>query len=209
MAETQLVTTSMDLDKEDVLAIGISQAEEYAQKELDRCRDAADQALKKSAKLFKELEEKLTDLAVAHFKKRTDAAIAFCKANGLKDTKVIPDSCHKQIDKGACYTGVTVLGNCQSKNKDGNFRAAWSESIKVPAAILAIEKQANEERAAGSTLEAEAMEWKKRLTQIPRLERKLRGKLAASRLSQTQEGSDIVSLLSADIRNEVLALPCK
>ena len=53
----------------------------------------------------------------------------------------------------------------------------------------------------------EAIEWRKKLSNIPQLQRQYQAKIAEYRLNQTTRGAEILKLLTEDLEQKMLALP--
>lgn len=209
IVEPELINMDATLDKDDVIAIGVTQAEEYAQAELERCLQESEHHTTQAKKLDKQKHEQLKQHAAEKCQGDVDAAKAAAQSLGLPAVEVKTFSEWFDSKKKTHVVNFHVESEKTQKKTHCHLFVNGHRIVTVPKAILALHADAEKHMEQVKTLQSEAMKWKKRLTKIPQLERKLRGKLAQERLKKTAEGSAIVAALTSDIQREVLALPCR
>lgn len=73
--------------------------------------------------------------------------------------------------------------------------------------VVAMRKNLTELQEELKAKNAEAIEWKKKLSNIPQLQRQYQAKIAEYRLNQTTRGAEILKLLTEDLEQKMLALP--
>jgi len=195
---------SMDMDKNDVLAIAISRAEEMMNARISECRrdtkainDRIEQIKEDCAKVY-------TDHALPiaeHFIEDYKALLTKYGFPVVKmEYEVIPLKeepekyslrIHEKTDSR--YAKTFFDKTVSLPEADVNRVAALKEDLK--GAYLDLEG-INEIHA----------DWRKRLADIGRLERKLRGRLAEHRLIQVDGGKEVLALLTENLEKDVLML---
>jgi hypothetical protein len=203
------IVTEVTIDKDDVLAVGITEAEEYMQEQLDGWKD---EQKKKEAEAAEHSKNRTQILAAdgaefAHaIEHQLREGLACLNCKKLEFNHSTSEICmHPGTRKRPTYS-VQI-----NVNERGNGHGALSlqRTFTRPAPKEAAEefkaqhKAQDEATAAGQ----QALEWKRRLTRIPQYERKLRAELAKNRLGKTADGKAVLAAMLGDVKKKVLALP--
>lgn len=154
--------------------------------------------------------EKAIKVKVADIKKRTDEecfALVTTKANAARPGvealggHVITHS-HGTRNGKLCAT-------IQIKKGDGGYNNSVEftyegEKSKV---LQAMEVELADLQEKLATATQEAMGWKKKLANIPTLERQYKAKIAEAKLATTEDGQALLALMTDDLEANMLALP--
>jgi len=194
------VSSHITIDKNDVLAITISKAELHMQKELV----AATKEIKRLEKSIKDsdtvLKEHVAELAVKLAKPGVAKLEAAKEACGSK-AKINTDW-DMQQDKGTFRVSITIkTSDCYGSTTFGTLKGDFDATATELVEQLAADSQ--------RLIDARetAVNWRRKLAQIPTLERQYRARLAEAALSKTQEGQELLEALSTNFEQDVLALP--
>lgn len=186
-----------DLNMDDVLMIVTSRAETRFNGELAKARKEVSRletAIKKKAE---EIEKKDTEESLALVAERLATLRPIVESFGGKVT-TISGRCR---DKGSLSISVIF-------EKSGGYNGTEYvvKGTKSPDLLALEEEKKNlEEELEKAT--AVAIEWKKKLSQIPQLERQYKAKIAQERLEKTLDGQATLALLTDDLEQRMLALP--
>jgi len=209
-AELVTINTDVTIDKEDVLAVGITEAEEYMQTELKACQeDAADQG--RQAREHSEARGKILAAAGKVFAKAIEEQLTeglqCLNPKKLNYAHTVSELCMppKGSRKPPTYNIQLQVQECNGRGL--NLSRTFTERAPIEARDELRAEQAC--HAAQSESQNEAMEWKRRLSRIPQYERKLRAELAKKRLVKTASGKEILAAMLGDVKTRVLALPGK
>ncbi len=155
-----------------------------------------------------EKEIKVKDAEIK--KKTTEEALATVTEHADQLRPIIVQLGGTVITQQANLYGVDAennVGGIVQVKGESNYNASFSKQVPKSKVLKALE----EERAELITKKAEteqlAMSWKKKLTQIPSLERQYKAKIAEAKLSQSADGKEMLDLLTADLDKNMLALP--
>lgn len=196
--ENSLITASLDIDKDDILTVVLARAEAKMQKQIATADKNVKNLQKELNKAQADLDANLNKAAEAHFRRAASKFVEAFDAANVKATTT------------AKYTGL---------NKDETFNVVLSVASRVvsfncaetipledrPRRMLAAIATMNEEIAAARQ---ELIDWRRRASQLPALERQYRAKLVESKLSETEDGQKILASLDLDSLNEsILGLP--
>ena len=198
MNQIQQATVSnnvnLDIDKNDILAIAVSRAEAGL---IAKVENLATQA-KDIDKLIEELEAKAIYNIPAEFKAHTSNAIASLKAYG------IPTATAKNEISRNCRILVASL---TSQGGYGRNEIARKEFTFAELDVAELDDSIIKREEESKALKLEALETRKKLSNISTLERAVRGRLAEARLRELDNGEAVIQAVLADLDLNVKALP--
>lgn len=221
----QLVAdTSIHVDKDDLVAVGVSRAEAELQKrcreaqhESDRLRREADERQAEANKLLDEhareqgrgVADDMARLATA-FGAPPDALKPTIRHLGVgvaPAKKAGPGGYAKTYDVEVNLDYLDPKPGGLTGQTDRRFSVYRRLTCDTPPAVLEAMAAADRMAQESAQKRSEALHWKTQETKLPQMERQLRGKLAEQRLSSTQEGRDMLDAMTIDFDNGTLALP--
>ena len=187
-------TVGGNLNVDDVLVVVTSQAEEFYAGEIERCRYEASTVDELAVKLQKAVERQTLKEAVAphkmHIKVLQDGVrvlggiVKLVAENRLCEGKL---QCKVAIRmKGASWGGF------ESK-LDADPSPDLLEKMEV------VEEKLTE----ANSLRVQALWWKRRLQNVPMLERKYKRQIAEQKLSENVEGRELLALLTRELQDEI------
>lgn len=207
MKETQLtkldlITLDGNLDMSDVLAVVTSKAEERYTTEFAACR----------AKI-KALEDEIKELQAERRALIEKEATEPCKEK-VKSLRAVIETLDGTVTLSACDTicddglkNARLTANITIKPNGSYHGTSFRVDTKPSKQLLALgEKIAATEKRKGE-LEHEALEWKRKKSNIPMLERSFRAKIASAKLRTTADGKALLDVLTKDLDAAILALP--
>lgn len=214
-----LVSLSSTLDVGDVLSVVTSRAESRFHTELSEAK----KRLSEAEKTAKRLDKEATELYKAECKAAADAvakklrpAVESVGGKVFVNQKVFvhqnvfvnqKDSYRierrERNDEGKLTQSVTVKNNTGGYNSDCQFTATAEPSE----ALVALEASVEAAKEDVTKRQAEALGWRKKLANVPLLERRARAKLAEAKLAESEDGQKVLDLLTDDLEAEFLALP--
>lgn len=220
----EIVKADVKVDIDDVVSIGLSQAEQALNTELREAKKVRRAAEQKVNGHLKEIEKAVTELAKKTFQKKIDAAVKAIRdltgdqeASGNSDiVLVMPNHSYyedvngtavaKKLKSGGEFSVELRVGNDRCGRR-ANVNVSAARKVKITATInkmvAARDKAIKEVKAAG----AQVMDVTARLGQFPTLERALRAKVAETKLKTTAEGRKLVEQMTGSIMKQVKALP--
>ena len=196
---TELTSTAIvNIDKNDLLAITVSRAEIHIKTE--------------SAKAIKAIKESET-----HITKAKDALVLSVKQHGTSTTSTnlaeLAEALHRlgstqepktevdyNLDKELIIITTNLGHDAYSKTLAKLTIPFTDEMVKAKQDIKEAETQL-------STLRDIAIEWRKKLADIPTLERQARARLAEATLRSSEEGQALLDSIEAQYKVDFLALP--
>ena len=202
MNQIQQATVSnnvnLDIDKNDILAIAVSRAEAGLIAKVENLATQAKDIDKLIALLTKELEAKAIYNIPAEFKAHTSNAIASLKAYG------IPAATAKNEISRNCRILVASL---TSQGGYGRNEIARKEFTFAELDVAELDDSIIKREEESKALKLEALETRKKLSNISTLERAVRGRLAEARLRELDNGEAVIQAVLADLDLNVKALP--
>lgn len=194
--------SGIQIDKNDLLAIAVSKAELYMQNQLA----AATKEIRQLEKAIKAGEASLTAKVTAL------AAVATQPScTQLEEAKKLCASSAKvrvrsemQQDKRTFSADILIVRRDDRYN-DGFTFGHVTGNFDSDTTAVAERLEADSEKL-DNAREA-AVSWRKRLAQIPMLERQYRARLAEATLSKTEHGKALLDALGNQFESDVLALP--
>ncbi len=213
--QTELVNMDVQLDKDDIILVGISRAEEILNDNIadERAKSAAAEAEYNA--IGKQIQQELTDYSNTLLASTLEAATKMVTTIGLpKPESTFTASLYQRQnmpDQIRCSLTVKSArekkGNRDVGEPELTFHVTETRYTKVTPTLVHLyqqQKMAMEEK---SRADEAAMNWKRKLTQMPQLERKLKARVAAERLKTTGKGSALLETLLGSIEKDVLLLP--
>lgn len=197
------VEAAVQIDKNDVIAIGVAEAETFMQNEMERCRSEAKFHNDRRLALTEQMQEEINKLAERKYAQPRDALAKTLAILGIKEPKF----------------NVTASLACRNKDEDTVHYTATlccsgpgvgitsTSRERAPRSVVKLINDAAEQAEESRKLTDEALEWKRRLAAIPQYERQQRAKLAKACLAGSQRGREVLAALCGDVKKEVLALP--
>lgn len=205
------IHTGVDITKDDIIAVGVVEAEDYMQGELKSAQEAAAAAFKKSQELSTELTETLHKFGQAF---TDEIAVELTAGLQCLNPRKLTFSCNVSTiyepaeSRKKPYVWVTVTcSEARGENNESGLQLTRGFKQYVPKEYIELRDAVNEQQSIGEAKNKEALEWKRRLSRIPQYERILRSELAKSRLEKTQTGKDILHAMLGDVKKRCLALP--
>lgn len=207
------VSAHVQIDKDDVIALGINQAEEFMQEQLEHCQEEQ----RKQQKLVTEHSERFTKILiaaaeeyVADMKAALREALKVCAVKKV-GFAVRPSGPQKQQGKKGLFYSIQLIADENNGHNRHSSSFTFSQKFVVPLPKEA--KEAHDEmgkcQAEYDQLAKEALEWKRRMARVPQLERSLKADLAKTRLSKSEEGQRLLDSMISDVKDRVLRLPGK
>lgn len=186
------VSADVKIDADDAVAILTSRAETNIRKAIQVAKEKMKTHEKTIAQLRKAREKEVDTFGET----RTQAAVKLLKqaVSSLKcsnmEVEIVSTlmSYEKQIQ-----TEITIQGTKPVINWDTKVVA------KIPAAVNKITKNIEAEEAALQAAKDECLLWKRKLTDIPSLERRARAAMAEQSLKQTSNGRALIERLSSEL----------
>jgi hypothetical protein len=194
------VTSDIHIDKNDLLAVAVSKAELHMQQQLAN----ATREIRRLERALKDgttgLKEKIAQLAAKLAKPGVKALEAAREACGSKAR--VETNWDMQQEKGTFEVTISIKSNDHYGSANfGTLKGAFDDAAQKLVAQLESDSQKLTD-----TRET-AVDWRKKLAQIPTLERQYRARLAEATLSKTEKGQALLEALGGQFEQDVLALP--
>jgi len=201
-----LLTLNGTLDVNDILSIVTSRTETKCHAELaaaKACLAGAEEALKEAEKSANTQYLKECRAAAEGVASQLRPVVT-----GLGGVVVIPKiEDYRGLRRERNQDGQLQMQVVVRSDKSSNYGAEFLAKAAPSAELLALEAKIEEAKDEVSRCSAVALEWRKKLSNIPMLERQTRAKLAEAKLSETEDGQKVLELLSKDTEATFLALP--
>lgn len=206
VATLEQFTVGGNLDVGDVLSVVTSKAEERYTAEIERCRTEAAKVEETNAKLRADIKKRAVKEAVEPHNDAVKTLRAAVKAfGGTVSITATERYCRANLptnDEGELTASVTV------KAKGGyHNNTEFSLSVKPSKELQALAKEVEDNEATIRTLNNEAVSWKRKLNNVPMLERRYRARIASAKLQSSEDGQKLLSMLTEDLDDSILALP--
>lgn len=201
MATLEQFTVGGNLDINDVLSVVTSKAEERYSAEIDRCRTEIAELEDTNAKLRIEINRMVAKEAVEPHNESIKALRSAIKVFGgtvsitATRSNILPTN-----DKDDLTATVTIT---VGKNRYTEFQTSAKPSKELQAKTKSFESNVEKIK----TINNEAVSWKRKLNNIPMLERRYRAKIASIKLSNSEDGQKLLSVLTDDLEDSILSLP--
>jgi hypothetical protein len=203
-----VVKLSGKLDVADIISVVTSRAETkfHGELEVTKVRIVEAQATVKqldseACALFKKECRALADAMAKKLRPGVESV-------GGKVTVVAKDSYEvnerRRDGDGFLTQDVKVTSNTTGRHNSQMCFKATGEPSK---ALVALEESVKQAQATIGPLQTEALTWRRKLANVPLLERRARAKIAEAKLSESADGQQLLDLLTDDLEQELLALP--
>lgn len=221
-------TGSLDIDKNDIIAVAVTQAEDHMNLQLSQLQESVKETSKEVDELKQRIHESRISILKKEMSKKADAICKQldklgmdCDVNYVTYDRVLGYSTKDRLDalsQREMFSGSVIIevaekgtygeaGDALLLTRCGSQQLKFDVVLQVDKPTqLAIgrlgelEEELKEKR-------AECLKWKRRLSQVPALERKYKARLAQARLGKTEKGREILERLTGTISEDVLALP--
>jgi hypothetical protein len=188
---TEIVpTASLDFNKEDIAAIAIAEAEVKMRETFNTVRNQ----ISDLEKAIEEINDEIRILGEDAISKKTESTLKNINA-GLKVTKIknIEVQLSKSVENDQNRYSITII----LKDKDRVLSQMIVEKDSFPfiqTQTTALKKYFKLEDQK-KQLNNEAMNWRRKLADMPMLERQIRAKLARNQIEKTKEGRAMIDEL--------------
>jgi hypothetical protein len=190
---------NFDIDKNDILAIAVSRAEAGLIAKVESLTAQAKDTDKAIALLIKELEAKAIYNIPDQFKDHTNDAITSLKAYGIQTVAV-----NYEISRP--YKTLSAVLSQQGSYSHGRDKIARKEFTFEELGVTELDAAITRREEDSKSLKLEALENRKKLSNMSMLERAVRGRLAETRLRE-MGGESVIEAVLADLDLNVKALP--
>lgn len=193
------ILQEINVDKNDVIAIGVSKAEDMYNAELKKQLDAAKAVEKDIKENDKKLSDAANDVASKKYndvcRKGSDAFASFHVTASWKVSSL--DHAKKKVTVNlSIERGQGGYNNSFSFAETLDYTADMKNLVALNENLDTKLKEAR----------AEAVNWRQKIAALPSLERKLRARLATQTLEETEEGKAFLAKFTMS-DNDILALP--
>jgi predicted RNA-binding protein len=188
------------LNMDDVLTVVTSRAETNFNQNLAEAKKKAS-ALEKDIKAKQDKIGKMLETeCLAQVKEKVDALRPTIESMGGKVTAKPEERNSKDVIRTHVIIQYT---NTNSYNNQITFTVEGAKSND----ILEQEKELSDLHEALTTVQQEALGWRKKLQSIPTLERQYKAKIAEAKLATSEDGLALLDILTGDLEKSMLALP--
>lgn len=201
----ELVDVAVHLDKEDVAAILMSRAEEHLKGEIGKCR-VAEKAFKGELKeLEKTRETQFKTIADTHFQSTAEtlkAAASDLKAKSVEVTTTNTGANHKggRGKGGVVHCTLNVTGDRPDISWSVRQDAPFTPELRTTCASI---KTKEKDIASNNKV---WMDLRRKLADLPSLERRAKAAVAEQRLLATDDGRALVAMLEAQLDDSIKLL---
>lgn len=181
----------------DVLMVAMSEAETHIDDMLKSLRQNAEQMRKQLQAQHEELADALNDFGNAQVNGYLQPALASLVALGFTtdsaNNKEITHEVFTEIVKGKIIVKIHII----------RISAKFPVEFDIPKNIQSILNDLDALEKAIAAVTNEALEWKMRQSNLPKLERQYRAKLVKEQLSSTASGKDILKAMTDDLDRNI------
>ena len=202
-----LVTTDVSIDKDDVLSVAVNRAEEHmheqlrlAEADLALCNEASTKCYRAMCAAANEAADRdysgaaedikfaIAELGIKQLTSSARGSTANINWNG-------------KMPKKYCVV-VTVYG-------DAGHRTLFTHShlVPIPTGLRAAIREHIKALKKVNDVANDVMSWKRKLGNIPQLERKYRARLAEKRVTSEVGGAELLAFITGDMVKDTLLLP--
>ena len=222
---------SITIDKDDVIAIAVTQSEAFMQEQIEKVSNLLEETKNEANDLEAEIKKdrlehakracskQLSSICKQYEKLGMSATVDYHLAEFGDCVELRKFRNRQEADDRSKQFAVRVELSLRHSVNDlpdniaavlcGDNEQIMYVVLETPTAVQkkidrlsCIRKDAEDDR-------KDLMAWKRRLTQVPQLERSYKARLAQHRLSQSSQGQAILKQLTDSIEKDVLALPSK
>lgn len=188
-----LVEVSVQLDKDDVAAILMARAEEYLKKQIQACQKKADELSKKNAELLQARQAAFKKRAEEQLSGTADALRTAAQALKCKRVNLDIDVESHSLDAGNISAALKLSASQPS------FESRVVTTISMTKTERDACKALSDCNAAQRANQQEWYELRRKLADLPALERRAKAAVAEQRLKSTAEGRELVNTLTAQL----------
>ena len=203
------VSTLVEVDKSDLLAVGLARVEDELTRRMQTAREAGATLAQEAQQKRQEAEALLQADAEGMYRAEVNAA-AKALTKFFK-TPVVIELRTALSDKTSegwhDEYRVTMPVAAAQKGQVNVTMTTRSEAAAVPSGVVALLVEAAAKTEASAEQSNLALHWKAQLGQLPRYERRLRANLAETRLAASADGQALLDAMVIDFDSGPLALP--
>jgi len=199
----ELVNIAVTLDKDDVAAILMSRAEDFLKGEIKKHQKQEKVCEEARKTLADQLQKQLAEVAAAHFETAIETMTEAARRLKVKDIKATTAYRYHDLDdngNGTVDCNLLVTGEKPSINwtvvQEAKMPASVKETLKQQAANSKADKDNNEAW----------MIMRRKLYDLPTLERRAKAAVAEQRLRSSAEGKELVDMLDAQLEASIKQL---
>lgn len=211
----QLVNARIDIDKDDLLAIGMDEASKFIQEQETLAARQITRLNEQIATKATHINKLLARFGDEHVAEMIESITATFNAVGLRDIS-FSTTCnwpHQDGDsKKYKLVGIrfSAASHCTTKavtKPNQQLSYQYDVMARLPAEIIAELEKRDVLEAQMHIAEQDRLEWRRRASRLPSLERTYRARIAEQNLSQHADGKKLVAAMRQSIKQDVLALP--
>lgn len=201
----QLFSIGGQLDVSDVLSVATSRAEAKLAKTLAEAK----RELKNAEKDAKDADKALT----AAISAQSDSIAETLAENVEKGVEALGGNVerstndalgHHGKDKGRVTGSITISQNSGSNR---GYGCQFSNTEDPNEAVTAAQEANEAAQGVRATAQERALEVRRQLNNIPLLERQYRAKIAEAKLQDSEEGQQLLDVMTQGLDDDILALP--
>ena len=208
-----LVSTAITIDKDDLLTVAVSKAEEHMQSECkaeqkkqEAHRDKAEGLLQAAHKMCLKTAT-AAYAASAETARKGLASLGYTKLETRVSAQARTNCEHDDAKRYATYDVHVQIDEMDKHGRCTERVVSRNVIAKAPRAVVALLREREVELKKEDEAQAAAVDWKRRLCQMPQLERKYRARLAQERVASEAGGQALLEALVGNVAKDVLALP--
>lgn len=211
----ELVSTNIQIDKDDVLTVAMAEAEQHLRDHIaerqQQIKDA-EELIADSTKAFQAGCTALEEPASAEFRAAMDEMAGKFKSKTFCTHQ--SQAGHHKAEKPKVRRTLTVtcrvqFAGCSRADNPPPCVVGTVEMIfttEIPTDVLQHRDTAVATAEQKHRLESEIIELRKQLSNMPQLERQYRAKLARHRLEQSPQGQDVLRTMLDTVHDDVLKI---
>lgn len=195
-----VVSTAVNFTQNDLITVAVSKAETTMQAKSKAAMTHIASLEKRINAAKDEITKLLCDAANAACKEGYDALAEALKKLGAVSTSIIK---YDEKDDGIdVWVEVKVRGN------DSYYSPKTpTKSLPIPDGVAKLKAEIKEKEEELAKAREEAVTWRRKLAQIPTLERKYRAQLVEKEMNKTEGGRDLLAGIGAEFEQDIMMLP--
>ena len=198
--QKSIVSLAVDLDKDDVAAILMARAETTIKNAINACAAQYSKLLGVATELNKEIQEQLHAAANAAADKSLKLVTEAAEALGCKQIQHSVDVQGTNAKKGMLEYRLQLHAVKPTFTCD--VCAETKATAEVKATWKRIEDNNKQTKENGQVW----LDWRRKLQDLPTLERRAKAAVAEQRLSRTAEGQELIALLDSQVNDGIKML---
>lgn len=200
VAERGIVSIAVDLNKDDVAAVLMSRLEMQIKQAIKVCTDKATKLQKQAEGLANQLNKAQENAAAAHYEDAIATLKETAKALGCKSIEATTNCYGFVSDEKALSVRLVVTGNNPS------FSCDVRSDAKVPAEMKKLMADQDSVQQSITDNQREWLDWRRKLADLPAAERRAKALVAEERLSQSDEGMQLLDTLDGGLEDTLKLL---